>query len=97
MQLVERYEIIDVARPYHPKLPSPLASTPHAFSRREPSGKSSGLYELGHGEKSMIWFWEFDTDIGYFHEFRTVDFEEAMKIYEKSKFDMWDKSWEPPS
>jgi hypothetical protein len=97
MQVVKRYEDLKVVKPYHPRLPSALASIPHAFSRRKPSGKSSGLYKLGHGEKSVIWFWEFDTDAQYFHQFRTVNLHEAMKIYEKSKFEMWDESWEPPS
>jgi hypothetical protein len=41
----------------------------------------------------VIWYWEFDTEKRYFHEFRTVDYTKAMRIYEKSKFEMWDEPW----
>jgi hypothetical protein len=95
--MVKKLEDLNVTKPHCPQLPSALASTPHAYSRRKPHGKSSGLYDLGHGEKSVVWYWEFDTEKRYFHECQTVNFTEAMKIYEKSKFDMWNKSWRPPS
>jgi hypothetical protein len=45
----------------------------------------------------VVWYWEFNTEKRYFHEFQTVDFPEAMRIYEKSKFDIWYMSWSPPS
>jgi hypothetical protein len=44
----------------------------------------------------VVWYWEFDMEKKYFHEFQTLNFPEAMKIYEKSKFEMWDDSWQPP-
>ena len=36
--------------------------------------RNSGLYKLGHGEKSVIWYWEFDVKERYFHQFNTIDF-----------------------
>jgi hypothetical protein len=95
--MVKKLEGLNVIKPHHPQLPSALASIPRAFSRRKPYGKSSGLYKMGHGEKSVVWYWEFDTEKRYFHQFQTVKFTEAMEIYDKSKFDMWDESWEAPS
>jgi hypothetical protein len=95
--MVKTLEALKIIKPHHPKIPSALASILYTFSRRKPYGKNSGLYKLGHGEKSVVWYWEFDTWNRYFHEFQTVDFTEAMKIYEKSKFDMWYRSWRPPT
>jgi hypothetical protein len=94
---VKKLEDIKVVKFYHTQLPSAPASPPHTFPGRKPYGKTSGLYELGHGDRSVMWYWEFDTANRYFHEFRTVNFPEVMKIYEKSRFEMWDKSWIPPS
>jgi hypothetical protein len=96
-QMIETLERLKVVKPYHPRLPSALAPIPYTFSRRKPSGKRSGLHQLGHGQKSVIWYWEFDTEKEYFHDFRTVNFKGAMKMYERSKFEMWDEKWKRPS
>lgn len=93
--MVKKFEDLNIIKPHHPRLPSPLASIPNVFSRRKSYGKRSGLYKLGHGEKSVIWYWEFDTKKRYFHEFQALNFTEAMEIYEKHKFEMWEESWVP--
>jgi hypothetical protein len=92
--MVKKLEDLQVIKRYNLQLPLTSTST---FSRRNPFRQSSGPYTLGYGEKSVEWYWEFDTEKRYFHEFETVNFTEAMKIYENSKFEMWDKSWIPPS
>jgi hypothetical protein len=94
--MVKKLEDTKVATPYQPQLPSALTSICHT-SPQKPYDKSSGLYKLGHGEKSVVWYWEFDMDKQHFHEFQTVNFTEVMKIYKKSKFDLWHESWELPS
>ncbi|KAF5360712.1 hypothetical protein D9756_004479 [Leucocoprinus leucothites] len=62
----------------------------HTISRQNQSSTKSGLYKLGHRDKSVIWFWEFDTEEQYFHQFRTVNYEEAMAFYKVEKFTLWD-------
>ena len=51
--------------------------------------RNSGLYKLGHGEKSVIWYWEFDVNEQYFHQFKTIDCAAAVEFYEANKFTMW--------
>jgi len=51
--------------------------------------RNSGLYKLGHGGKSIIWYWEFDMEKRYFHQFKTIDYAAAVQFYEASKFTMW--------
>jgi len=53
--------------------------------------RNSGLYKLGHGEKSVIWYWEFDVKKQYFHQFKTIDYAAAAEFYEANKLMMW---WE---
>jgi hypothetical protein len=95
--MVKKLEDLQVIKCYHLQLPSAFASIPHTTSQRKLYGTSSGLYTLGYGKKSVVWYWEFDTKKRYFHEFQTVNFTEAAKIYERWKFDMWNESWRPPS
>ena len=51
--------------------------------------RNSGLYKLGHGEKSFIWYWEFDMEKEYFHQFKTIDYAAAVQFYKANKFTMW--------
>ena len=50
--------------------------------------RNSGLYKLGHGEKSVIWYWEFDVEKRYFHQFKTIDYVAAAEFYEANKLMM---------
>ncbi|KAJ3576813.1 hypothetical protein NP233_g169 [Leucocoprinus birnbaumii] len=78
-----------VIRSYHFKLPSAVAAVNNLFFIHKP-GKKRGLYELGRGEKSVIWYWEFDAKKQYFHDFVTVDFTEAMGIYKSEGPKIWE-------
>ena len=51
--------------------------------------RNDGLYKLGHGEKSIIWYWEFDMEKRYFHQFKTIEYAAAVEFYEVDKFTMW--------
>ncbi|KAF5356988.1 hypothetical protein D9756_006359 [Leucocoprinus leucothites] len=87
---VDKLEKAGAIKPYHPQLGSGyIAAFLNTFSRRKEAGKNCGHYELGRGDKSVIWYWEFDTEERYFHEFRTVNYAEAMAFYEAEKFTMW--------
>ncbi|KAF5357155.1 hypothetical protein D9756_006433 [Leucocoprinus leucothites] len=63
LAMVEKLARTRVIRPYHPRSGSSrIVSTFHAVFRQRPSSKKSGLYKFGHGDKSVIWYWEFDTE-----------------------------------
>ncbi|KAJ3564597.1 hypothetical protein NP233_g8188 [Leucocoprinus birnbaumii] len=88
---IKKLEIGGVIRPWHPRLGSSRASSLlRSFSSSKSHGNNLGLYKYGHGDKSVIWYWEFDTKERYFHEFQTVNFKEAMAFYKANKFTMWD-------
>jgi len=79
-----------VIRPYVPVFGSSRASAfLHILSRNNAVRRNSGLYKLGHGEKSIIWYWEFDMEKRYFHQFKTIDYAAAVGFYKANKFTMW--------
>jgi len=91
-QVVKKWEKAKIARPYIPLLGSSRVSALlHTCSRKNSVRKNSGLYKLGHGEKSVIWYWEFDVEKQYFHQFRTTDYAAAAEFYKANKHTMW---WE---
>ncbi|KXN81186.1 hypothetical protein AN958_05875 [Leucoagaricus sp. SymC.cos] len=94
---VEELEKLNVIKPYHPNFLSTIISIPRVFSQRRELKKVSRRYKMGHGDKAIYWYWEFDMEQKYYHEFLTLNFEEAMKIYETEKFKMWEDDWVPPS
>lgn len=92
LNMLKKLEKSGAVKPYHQNFSAGLTSIYRSFSR---PGRSSGQYKLGHGEKSIFWYWEFDTEKRYFHQFRTLDLEEAMRVYRTEKFRMWKDSWKP--
>ncbi|KXN83787.1 hypothetical protein AN958_01064 [Leucoagaricus sp. SymC.cos] len=96
LAMVQKLEKLRVIRPYHPSLSSPLAYFLQVLLSRRNHVKCCASYELGHGSRAVYWYWEFDMEQKYFHEFRALDFVKAMKIYKKEKFEMWKPDWVPP-
>jgi len=91
-QVVNNLEKAKVIRPYIPLFGSSRASALlHTLSRRKSVRRNSGLYKLGHGEKSVIWYWGFDVEKQLFHQFTTIDYAAAAEFYEANKLTMW---WE---
>ena len=91
-QAVNRLEKAKVIRPYAPLFGSSRASALlHTFSRKHSVRRNSGLYKLGHGEKSVIWYWEFDVQRRYFHQFKTIDYAAAVEFYAANKFTLWEE------
>jgi len=81
-----------VIRPYVPLFGSSRVSALlHDIFRKKSVRRNSGLYKFGHGEKSVIWYWEFDVDKRYFHQFKTIDYAAAVDFYKANKFTVWDK------
>jgi len=88
-QVVNNLEKAKVIRPYVPFFGSSRASALlHTLSRTKSVRRNSGLYKLGHGEKSVIWYWEFDVKKRYFHQFKTIDYAAAAEFYEANKLMM---------
>jgi len=83
-------EKANIIRPYVSLSGSSRASALlHSLFRKKSVRRNSGLYKLGHGEKSVIWYWEFDMEKRYFHQFKTIDYAAALEFYEANKFTMW--------
>ena len=76
---------------WFPTLRQPWKSPITHFSRKNSVRRNSGLYKLGHGKKSVIWYWEFDMQRQYFHQFKTIDYAAAVEFYVANKFTMWEK------
>jgi len=94
-QVVNRLEKAKIIRPYVPLFGSSRVSALlHAFSCKKSVKRNSGLYKFGHGEKSVIWYWEFDVDKRYFHQFKTIDYAAAVDFYKANKFTMWEEKKE---
>jgi len=88
-QVVNKLKKAKVIRPYVPLFGSSCVSAfLHTFSRKKSVKRNSGLYKLGHGEKSVIWYWEFDVKKRYFHQFKTIDYAAAAEFYEANKLMM---------
>jgi len=84
-----------VIRPYLPLFGSSRASAVlHILSRKKSVKRNSGLYKYGYGEKSIIWYWEFDVEKRYFHQFKTIDYAAAVRFYKANKFTMQKKEKE---
>jgi len=88
--VVNKLEKAGVIRRYHPLFGSSCVTTlVYTLSHKNSVRKDSGLYKLGHGEKSVIWYWEFDIEKRYFHQFRTIDYAAAVEFYKANKFTLW--------
>ncbi|KXN92929.1 hypothetical protein AN958_08370 [Leucoagaricus sp. SymC.cos] len=97
LQRFEKLKKLNVIKPYHPNFLSTVTSIPRVFSQWRELKKTSRRYKMGHGDKAIYWYWEFDMEQKCYHEFLALNFEEAMKIYETEKFKMWEEDWVPPS
>jgi len=89
-QIVNKLEKAKVIRPYVPLFGSSRVSALlHILSRKKSVRRNNGLYKIGHGDKSVIWYWEFDMEKRYFHQFRTIDYAAAQEFYLANKSTMW--------
>jgi len=88
--VVNKLKKAGVIRRYHPLFGSSRATTlVYNLSRKNTVRRNSGLYRLGHGEKSVIWYWEFDMKKRYYHQFQTIDYRAAAEFYKANKFMLW--------
>jgi len=88
--VVNKLKKAGVIRRYHSLFGSSCVTTLlHTLSRKNTARKDRGLYKRGHGEKSVIWYWEFDIEKRYYHQFRTIDYAAAVEFYKTKKFALW--------
>jgi len=91
-QAVNKLEKAKVIQPNTPLFSLSCASVLlHTFSRKHSVRRNSRLYKLGHGEKSVIWYWEFDVQRQYFNQFKTIDYAVAVEFYVANKFTLWEE------
>ncbi|KAF9439469.1 hypothetical protein P691DRAFT_807186 [Macrolepiota fuliginosa MF-IS2] len=49
---------------------------------------------MGHGHKSIFWYWEVNLKEEHYQDFMAVDLVEGEKIYREERFDLWPtESW----
>ncbi len=78
----------------HPKFTSRIKSM---FFHNKPRDQfESALYRLGHGRKSVLWYWEIDYKLGHYREFRTTDLAEGEKSFQTEDFASWPPDWQWP-
>ena len=44
---------------------------------------------MGHGEKSIFWYWEIDYKLGHYREFQTIDLAKGQKRFREENFSAW--------
>ncbi|KAJ3562785.1 hypothetical protein NP233_g9356 [Leucocoprinus birnbaumii] len=90
----EKLHIVKPFRPYCPHLASASAQSSSSLSRLD---RRHGLHTVGFGEKSVIWYWEYNEENHRYYEFQTLDYAKAMRILQSEKTKMWNESWVPPA
>ncbi|KAF9442369.1 hypothetical protein P691DRAFT_779436 [Macrolepiota fuliginosa MF-IS2] len=88
---IKRWKEYGIIRPYYPNFTSRFKS----LVPEKLQGKFiSGLYRLGHGPRSIFWYWEINFKDEYYREFRAADLAEGKRAYRDEQFDLWPKgSW----
>ncbi|KAF9449068.1 hypothetical protein P691DRAFT_774917 [Macrolepiota fuliginosa MF-IS2] len=85
---IKRWKECKIIQPYYPNFTSRFKS----LVPTKPQGRViSGLYRLGHGPKSIFWYWEIDSKEEYYQEFLAADLAEGERAYREERFDLWPK------
>ncbi|KAF9445802.1 hypothetical protein P691DRAFT_734370 [Macrolepiota fuliginosa MF-IS2] len=88
---VKRWEKCGIIQPYYPNFTSWFKSF---FPRNSQDKVISGLYRMGHGPKSVFWYWEINFEEEYYQDYVAADLAEGERIYREERFDLWPKkSW----
>ncbi|KAJ3575698.1 hypothetical protein NP233_g923 [Leucocoprinus birnbaumii] len=48
-----------------------------------------GLYQFGHGCRSIIWYWEYSPNDNYYQEFQSTSLHEGIQKYHEEDFTSW--------
>ncbi|KAF9447439.1 hypothetical protein P691DRAFT_671520, partial [Macrolepiota fuliginosa MF-IS2] len=91
--VIKRWKECGIIRPYHPNIGSRFKSL---VAKKSLDRLISRLYRMGHGPKSIFWYWEIDLKEEYYQEFMTVDLADGERIYQEERFDLWPtEPWQP--
>ncbi|KAF9445547.1 hypothetical protein P691DRAFT_762386 [Macrolepiota fuliginosa MF-IS2] len=84
--VIKRWKECGIVQPYYPNLTSRFKSL---ISKKSQGNFISGLYRMGHGTKSIFWYWEINLKGGYYQEFQAADLDEGDRVYRDERFDLW--------
>src|ERR1700742_2187586 len=84
--MVKRRKQANVIQQYHPKLSSRVK---FIFRDKTQRRFESALYRMGHGDKSVFWYWEINYELGRYREFRTINLAAGEKRFGEEDFDAW--------
>ncbi|KAF9454272.1 hypothetical protein P691DRAFT_845089 [Macrolepiota fuliginosa MF-IS2] len=80
---IKRWKECRIAQPYYPNFASRFKSLIPKFQDK----LISGLCRLGHGPKSIFWYWEINFESEYYQEFLATDLAKGERIY-REQFDL---------
>ncbi|KAF9445558.1 hypothetical protein P691DRAFT_777489 [Macrolepiota fuliginosa MF-IS2] len=83
---IKRWEKCGVIEPHYPNLTSRFKSL---VPKKSQGNVISGLYRIGHGPKSLFWYWKINLKEEYYQEFWAVDLDEGERVYRDEQFDLW--------
>ncbi|KAF9445555.1 hypothetical protein P691DRAFT_777487 [Macrolepiota fuliginosa MF-IS2] len=87
---IKRWKECRIIEPHYPNLTSWFKSL---VPKKSQGNVISGLYRMGHGLKSVFWYWEINLKEEYYQEFQAVDLAEGERVYRDERFDLWPTKW----
>ncbi|KAF9442582.1 hypothetical protein P691DRAFT_681180, partial [Macrolepiota fuliginosa MF-IS2] len=87
---IELWKECGIIEPRYPNLTSRFKSV---IPRKSQGNVISGLYRIGHGPKSVLWYWEINLKEEYYQEFLAADLAEGERVYRGERFDLWPTKW----
>lgn len=84
--MVKQRKQADVIQRYQPNWSSRFK---FRFRNKTQGHFESALYCMGHGDKSIFWYWEIDSKLGHYREFRTIDLAKGQKRFREEDFGAW--------
>ncbi|KAF9444383.1 hypothetical protein P691DRAFT_807465, partial [Macrolepiota fuliginosa MF-IS2] len=91
--VIKRWKECGIIQPYYPGIGSRFKSL---VAKKDQDKLISGLFRVGHGPKSIFWYWEVNLKEEYYQDFMAADLAEGEKIYREEQFDLWPtESWHP--
>ncbi|KAF9440178.1 hypothetical protein P691DRAFT_688526, partial [Macrolepiota fuliginosa MF-IS2] len=89
--VIKRWKEGGIIQPYHPNIGSRFKSF---VAKKSQDTLISRLYRMGHGPKSIFWYWEINLKEEYYQDFMTADLADVERIYQEEWFDSWPtKPW----
>ncbi|KAF9442347.1 hypothetical protein P691DRAFT_765312 [Macrolepiota fuliginosa MF-IS2] len=91
--VIKRWKECGIIRPYYPSIGSRFKSL---VAKKDQDKLIFGLFRMGHGPKSIFWYWEVNLKAEYYQDFIATNLAEGEKIYREERFDLWPAEWRQP-